>query len=137
MATRIEESLLVAALYRGGRPDDRGWTSNSDQVVTLSLFYSEDISAEECAARFFHERYVGGLYRPNGELNDQVAARYRVLIDLIGQRPDLIAGGGDLISPADPTFTACRLTVAGRELARSLVPTFRQKPEFPNWPDRP
>jgi hypothetical protein len=135
--TRIEESLLVAAYYRGGRPEDRGWTSNCDQVVTLSLFYTEDISAEECAERFFHRRYVGGLYREDGTLEESVEERYRVLIRLIGERPEWIEGGGDLGSPADPTFTACRLTAAGRELARSLVATFRPKPEFPNWPDRP
>ena len=50
--------------------------------------------------------------------------------------PGFIEGGGDLKRPADPTYTSCRLTVAGQRLALTFLPDFRRKPEFPNWPDR-
>lgn len=132
---RVEQSLLVAAYYRGGRPEDARWTSNSDQVVALSLFYTEDISAEDCAERFSRRRYVGGLYQKDGRLDNMVGKRYAVLRGLLEEHPELIVGGGDFQKPADPTFTACRLTNAGRELACSLVSSFPRKPEFPNWPD--
>jgi hypothetical protein len=132
----VEESLLVASYYRGGSPDDRIWTSNADQVVTLSFFYTGDISSEVCIERFSRRGYVGGLYQEDGKLIEWIETRYRVLIELIREHPELMEGGGDLETPADPTFTACRLTVAGLRLACSLVPSFRQKPEFPDWPDR-
>lgn len=134
--TSVEESLLVAAFYRGGCPDDPNWTSNSDQVVTLSLFYTNDISPEDCVERFFQRGYVGGLYEEDGELKELIKTRYRVLIELIRKNPELIKGGGNLEMPADPTFTACRLTVAGQKTACLLTASFRQKPEFPNWPDQ-
>lgn len=132
----VEESLLVAAYYRGGSPDDRIWTSNSDQVVTLSLFYTGDISSEDCIERFSKRGYVSGLYEEDGELNELIETRYRVLIELIRESPELIEGGGNLRLPADPTYTACRLTVAGQEAACLLMQSFRKKPDFPNWPDR-
>jgi hypothetical protein len=133
----VEESLLVAAYYRGGMPEDHVWGSNSDQVITLSLFYSGDISVEDCAERFAIRHYVGKLYDMPGELADMIKARYRNLIELIREHADLILGGGDLRTPADPTYTACRLTHAGRKLAYSLLPKFPRKPDLPNWPDNP
>jgi len=44
--TSVEYSLLVGAYFRGG------WTSNSDQIVTLSLFYTGDVSFAECESVF-------------------------------------------------------------------------------------
>jgi hypothetical protein len=133
---KVEESLLVAAFFRGGNPDDQSWGSNCDQVVTLSLFYTGDISFEECVERFSRRSYVGGLYQESGELDESVKARYCVLISLIAKHSELIKGGGNLKLPADPTYTACRLTLAGERRALVLIPSFRQKPEFPNWSDR-
>ena len=40
----IEKSLLLAAYFRGGNQADDVWTSNSDQILTLSLFYTGDIN---------------------------------------------------------------------------------------------
>ena len=48
----IEKSLLLAAYYRGGCQTDAVWSSNSDQIVTVSLFYTGDISSTECVRRF-------------------------------------------------------------------------------------
>jgi hypothetical protein len=132
----VEESLLVAAYSRGGSPDDGCWTSNSDQILALSLFYTGDISSEDCAERFSRKSYVGKLYLPDGELTELIEARYMALIHLLREHPELIEGGGDFETPAYPTFTSCRLTVAGQKLACSLEPAFRQKPDFPNWPDQ-
>jgi hypothetical protein len=132
----IDESLLLAAFFRGGSLDDQVSVSNSDQVVTLSLFYTGDISFEECAARFSRRSCVGGLYDGECQLMEMIAERYGLLIQLVRDHPDLIEGAGDLRTPADPTFTSCRLTVAGRALALKLIPSFREKPEFPNWPDQ-
>ena len=51
--SKTQKSLLVAAYFRGGNPDDGdGWFSNCDQVVTLSLFYTGNMSYEECIERF-------------------------------------------------------------------------------------
>lgn len=130
------KSLLVAAYFRGGSPDDQGWGSNCDQVITLSLFYTGDISFEECSERFSQRRYVGGLYQNGGELDKSVKRRYRALLKLLRRWPEFIEGAGDLKRPADPTYTSCRLTVAGQKLALMFMPEFRRKPEFPNWPDR-
>ncbi len=133
--TRAEESLLLAAWSRGGSLDDSRWTSNSDQVVTLSLFYTGEISAEDCQERFSVRRYMQKLYE-HGELSEQIAIRYRQLIEPFRKHPELIEGGGNLEIPADPTYTACRLTTAGLERACLLKATFPTKPEFPNWPDK-
>lgn len=132
----VEQSLLVAAYYRGGNPDEGVWGSNCDQVITLSLFYTGEISREDCAERFSRRSYVDKLYEMGGRLNKTIEARYRNLIRLIRDHPDLIEGGGDLGRPADPTYTSCRLTNAGLDFARSLIESFPPKPEFPNWPDR-
>ncbi|HTI51247.1 MAG TPA: hypothetical protein VL475_09860, partial [Planctomycetaceae bacterium] len=132
----IDESLLVAAYLRGGSPDDGVWVSNSDQIVTLSLFYTGEISSGECAARFSRRSYVGGLYDEKCRLTDRIAARYDRLLELLRAHPELIEGGGDLVTPADPTYTSCRLTLGGRTLACALAPSLPQKPEFPNWPDK-
>jgi hypothetical protein len=132
----VEESLLVAAYYRGMSPKEHGWVSNSDQIVTLSLFYTGEISSEDCTERFARRSYVGRLYQPDGELSEPIATRYGRLISLLRDHPELIGGGGDLETPSDPTFTSCRLTAAGRYLASSLVPSFPKKPKFPNWPDK-
>lgn len=133
--THIQESLLVAAFFRGGNPDDNVWGSNCDQVVTLSLFYTGGISSDECIERFSRRSYVGGLYDIGGELNTTIKARYRDLIELISNHPDLIQGGGDFDRPADPTYTSCRLTHKGRDIVTTIIPKFPQKPQFPNWPD--
>lgn len=134
--SRADESLVVAAYYRGRIPSDRDWFSNSDQIVTLSLFYTGEISSEECVRRFSERSYVGGLYHEDGELTELVETRYRELIKLLRESPELIEGAGNLETPADPTFTSCRLTAVGEKLACLLIPSFREKPEFPNWPDR-
>ena len=112
------------------------WSSNSDQVLTLSLFYTGDISHDDCASRFANRPYLRRVYDDNGQLNEEITHRYKALIALIQQHPDLIEGGGNLKAPADPTYTACGLTDAGCQLARTLVSSFQTKPEFPNWPDR-
>lgn len=134
--TWVKQSLLVAAYYRGGNPDDGVWGSNCDQVVTLSLFYTGDLSFDECAERFSRRSYVGGLYDRGGKLNRRVNARYRELIELMRDRPDLIEGGGELGRPADPPYTSCRLTHAGADSAGLLIEKFPRKPNFPNWPDK-
>jgi hypothetical protein len=132
----VEESLLLAAYFRGGPPGDHVWTSNSDQILTLSLFYTGDISSEDCAERFSRKSYISKLYEPDGELSELIETRYGHLIDLVRKHPELIEGGGNLKTPADPTFTSCRLTVAGQRLACSVASSFRPKPDFPNWPDK-
>jgi hypothetical protein len=132
----IEASLLVAAYFRGGNHDDGVWTSNCDQVVTLSLFYTGDVSADECKRRFSQRCYVGGLYNEAGELCPTIEIRYQALIIFINRNPELIEGGGNLKTPADPTYTSCRLTKAGMDLAISSMAAFPSKPDFPNWPDR-
>ncbi len=134
--TRIEEAILAAAYFRGREPSENVWASNSDQVLTLSLFYTEDISFEDCASRFEQRPHLRRTYDDDGQLNEQIRHRYEVLLDLIQRRPDLIEGGGNLTDPADPSYTACGLTDAGCQMARALLPSFPQKPEFPNWPDR-
>lgn len=142
--TQIEEALVLAAYFRGGRQDDRVWTSNSDQILTLSLFYTGDITCSECEERFLKRSYMQKLYvdtadpieNPSGELADEIKDRFRILISLLQGHPELIEGGGDFDTPADPTFTACRLTEAGLQLAESLKTHFPSKPDFPNWPDR-
>jgi hypothetical protein len=134
--TQIEESVLVATFFRGGDPESRIWASNSDQVLTLSLFYTGDISSEECVVRFLQKGYVGGLYQDDGELNEVIACRYGVLINLLQTHPELIEGGGDFNAPAFPTYTSCRLTRAGQQLACELIPIFPRKPDFQHWPDK-
>jgi hypothetical protein len=132
----VEKALLLAAYYRGGSPDDRVWVSNADQIVTLSLFYTDDISSDDCAERFSRRSYVGKLYEAGGRLAEAIETRYGALISLLRRHRELIEGGGDLETPADPTYTSCRLTVAGQVLAHSLKPAFPEKPEFPDWPDK-
>jgi hypothetical protein len=112
------------------------WASNSDQILTLSLFHSGDICRDDCIFRFANRGYVGCLYDRNGNLNEDIASRYQVLIDLLRAHASLMKGGGDMQTPADPTFTACRLTDAGCRRALSVIDLFPQKPEFPEWPDR-
>ncbi len=134
--TRIEESLLLSAYFRGKDPSAQIWSSNSDQVLTLSLFYTGDISHDDCVSRFKNRPYLRRVYDDGVQLNEKIKQRYGILISLIQKRPDLIQSGGDLRTPADPTYTACGLTITGCQLARSLESGFPQKPEFPNWPDR-
>ena len=134
--SRIEEAILVAAYFRGKDPSVQVWSSNCDQVVTLSLFYTGDISHDDCKSRFETRSYLRGVYDDNGQLNEQIRHRYELLITLIQRHPDLIEGGGNLKDRADPTYTACGLTDAGCQLTRTLVSSFPKKPEFPNWPDR-
>ena len=132
----IDNSLLLAAFFRGNTHEQDRWTSCSDQVVTLSLFYTGNISSGECESRFSERSYVGGLYDDNGDLQPEIESRYNELIELIRQYPALIEGGGDFDTPAYPTYTACRLTDRAIKLVPDLLATFPRKPEFPNWPDR-
>ena len=134
--TLIEQSLVLAAWFRGNPSNQSVFSSSCDQVVTLSLFYTGDISSTECARRFSVKPYVGSLYDDEGDLRDEIRLRYLDLIRLIRTHPELIRGGGDLELPADPTYTACRLTAEGDRLVASLVGLFPRKPEFPNWPDK-
>lgn len=133
--TRVEQSLLLAAYFRGNLPGQHGWTSSCDQVVTLSLFYTGDISYEDCQLRFSVKSYVSSLYDEDGELTQEIRSRYEELILLLRAHPDLIEGGGNLDTPADPTFTACRLTTEGDKLIPSIIHQFPAKPDFPCWPD--
>jgi hypothetical protein len=134
--TRIEEALLLAAYFRGGSHDQKQWNSNSDQILTLSLFYTGDISETDCACRFAIRSHIQELYDESGELTEEIDGRYKVLINLLQEHPELIEGGGNLATPAYPTFTACRLTDTGLALATTLVTRFPNKPDFTNWPDR-
>lgn len=133
---REQEAILLAAYFRGGDPDAVVWTSNCDQVVTLSLFYTGDISTNDCIDRFAVKSYVGKLYQDDGELNGMIASRYQTLIELLQSHPHLFEGGGNLKTPAHPTFTSCRLTREGQQFALSLAKNFPGKPDFPNWPDK-
>ena len=132
----IDKSLLLAAFFRGNTHEQDRWTSCSDQVVTLSLFYTDEITAGECESRFSERSYVGGLYDDNGDLKPEIESRYNKLIELTRQYPSLIEGGGDFDTPAHPTYTACRLTDDALKLVPDLIATFPHKPEFANWPDR-
>lgn len=132
----VRSSLLLAAYFRGNKLEDDRWTSCTDQVLTLSLFYTGYITTDECLKRFSIRRYVGGLYTKGGRLVGPIRTRYRALITLIGEQPHLIEGGGNLERPADPTFTACRLTDEGLRLIPEIIGLFPRKPDFPNWPDR-
>lgn len=134
--TRVEQSLLLAAFFRGNPPEQDWWTSSCDQVVTLSLFYTGEISFEECQVRFSTKSYVASLYDDEGELTSEIRSRYEELIRLLRGHPELILGGGNFDTRADPTYTACRLTKAGGELIPSIIRQFPAKPDFPNWPDR-
>jgi hypothetical protein len=134
--TRIEQSLLLATFFRGNPPDQDWWTSSCDQVVTLSLYYTGEITFEECQGRFSKKSYVSFLYDSEGELTSEIRSRYEELIRFLRGHPNLIQGGGDLDMPADPTYTACRLTKAGDELIPSIIRQFPAKPDFPRWPDR-
>lgn len=136
--SHIDESLLLAAWFRGRTPGaSEGWTANVDQVLALSMFYTGDISREQCALWFLQRSYVQELYEvPFESLTSEVADRDQVLIELLETRPDLIIGGGDWKLPSFPTFRACGLTVAGAELVPMLIDRFPAKPEFPNWPDK-
>lgn len=134
--SQIEQSLLLATFFRGNLPDQRAWTSCSDQILTLSLFYTGDISADECQTRFSSRRYVGGLYSDEGEIHPQIEARYRCLIELLRKHPELIEGGGNFETPGCPAYTACRLTDDGLRIIPHIIELFPGKPDFPNWPDR-
>lgn len=133
---RIHDAIILAAFFRGGDPATFGWISNCDQVVTLSLFYTGDISTGECIDRFAVKSYVGGLYQDGGELHPMISDRYKLLIDLLKSHQHLIQGGGDFELPADPTYTSCRLTREGDQAAFAVVNNFPAKPDFPNWPDK-
>ncbi|WP_417387122.1 hypothetical protein [Gimesia sp.] len=134
--TSIEKALILAAYFRGGSPDDETWTSNTDQILTLSLFYSGELTAEECVRRFARRSGLQKLYTAEGELTEEIANRYQVLIQLLQKHPGLIEGNGNFTLPAHPTFTSCRLTNDGFLLAASLINRFPQKPAFPDWPDQ-
>lgn len=143
--TRIDESLILAAYFRGGsQAQGNAWFSNTDQILTLSLFYTGDITEADCVGRFSRRSYVGKLYdnsveiteeHPWGKLTEEIDGRYKVLIHLLREHAELLEGGGNFETPAHPTFTSCRLTDAGLQLAVTLVGRFPTKPVFPNWPD--
>jgi hypothetical protein len=133
--SRLESSLLLAMYFRGMLVEER-WVSNSDQIVTLSLFYTGDLSGDECARRFLQRSYKADLYEQNGDLKSDIANRYRELIKLLQDHPDLIEGGGDFETPAYPTYTSCRLTSRGVDLIPAIIDAFPAKPDFPNWPDK-
>ena len=114
----IEKSLLLAAFFRGGSPDDSPWTANSDQIVTLSLFYSGNITAEDCIERFATKGYISKLYDDDAELTAEIEMRYGMLQELLQMRPHLIEGRGNSENPADPQYTSCRLTKIGQKLER-------------------
>ena len=132
--TPVQEALLLAAFFRGNTVDFQRWISCNDQVTTLSLFYTGDITAADCQERFATRGYVSSLYTEDGLLLPNIAERYAALIRLIHKYPNLIQGGGDLKSPASPTFTACRLTAAGNELIPDLAQRLPRTPDFPSWP---
>lgn len=132
----IDKSLLLAAFFRGNTREQERWTSNSDQVVTLSLFYTGDISSDECQSRFSNPGYLSGLCDDTGELHPQIETRYQHLIELLRTQPRLIEGGGDFDMPVWPTYTACRLTDEGLRLIPEVIDLFPHKPEFPNWQDQ-
>ncbi len=132
----VDRSLLLATYFRGNTLDQDRWTSCSDQVLTLSLFYTSDVSHEDCISRFSNRGYVSRLCDDEGRLCQQISSRYQNLIDLLDRQPLLLEGGGDFDTPAYPTFKACRLTNEGIQLVPQLVLLFPTKPEFPNWPDR-
>lgn len=142
--TRIEESLVLAAYFRGGSKDQQTWRSNTDQILTLSLFYTGDITGTDCAQRLSQRSYVQKLYdeaadeveHPWGKLTEEVQGRYDILIGLLRSHPELIEGKGNFDTPALPTYTSCRLTEAGLRLAETLEEQFSKKPDFPNWPDK-
>lgn len=131
----IDKSLLLAAFFRGNATNQELWTSCSDQVVTLSLFYTGEINFNECESRFSNRGCVGGLYQEFGELQPLIRTRYQLLVDLIRNKPQYIEGGGDFETPADTTFTACRLTDKGVQLATMIIEEFPSKPVFTNWSD--
>jgi hypothetical protein len=131
----LDQALLLATYFRGNLPNQNGWTSSSDQVLVLSLFYLGEITAAECQSRFSCHRYLRGLYAANGSLNPRIMSQYMALIQLLRRLPELIEGGGDFESPADPTYTACRLTATGIGLIPEIIDMFPRKPDFPNWPD--
>lgn len=146
--TRIEESLVLAAYRRGGSQKhrkDHGQTPGTDEILTLSLFYSDDTTPTDCVERFAYRSYVQKLYQkatdPNdappfgGKLTDEINGRYSVLINLLRTHPELIEGIGNFDLPTHPTFTSCWLTDAGVRLAETLLGQFPKKPDFPNWPD--
>ena len=132
----IDKSLLLATFFRGNTQEQDSWTSCSDQVVTLSLFYTGSISASECESRFSERSYVAGLYDANGDLQPEIESRYNDLIALIQKHPSLIQGSGDFDTPAFPTYTACRLTHKAMQFIPDFFAEFPCKPEFRNWPDR-
>jgi hypothetical protein len=136
--SRIDESLLLAAWFRGGEPGGNdGGAANTDQVLALSLFYTGDISGEECTRWFSQRGYVRELFElPFESLTTVATARDQALIELLKARSDLIVGHGDWKTPCFPTFRACGLTAAGAELAPILIDRFPAKPDFPNWPDK-
>ena len=143
--TAVEESIILAAYFRGGSQDDCAWTSNTDQILTLALFYTGDISSADCVSRFAIRSYIQKLYDEDadvtkenvwGMLTTEIETRYRVLINLLHEHPELIEGGGNFEHPAHPTYTSCRLTKAGLYLAESLINSFPRKPDFRNWPDK-
>lgn len=131
--SKVEESFLVAAYFRGVT-ENTGWTSNSDQIVALSLYYTGNITFQDCEDRFS----LGCVknYDKNVELFPEVRDRYRALLDFVERYPEYIDAAGDLVTPADPTYTSCRLTAAGVSLAIELIDRFPDKPGFAHWPDK-
>ena len=134
--TSVEESLLLATYFRGRVPEDDRWRANSNQILTLSLYFTGDISYEDCASRLDTRPYVRKVYDENGKLTEEIIDRHKILINLLQEHAELIEGAGGFEDGTEPTYTACRLTDAGLELAVKLIDKFPKKPDFPNWPDR-
>ena len=129
-----QQSFLVAAWFRGCAEQTR-WLSNADQIVALSLYYTGDITFEDCTRRFSTRGHVPN-YDENGDLLIEVRDRYRALLDFVSQHSELLEARGDIQTPADPAFTSCHLTALGLSLASELIVRFPKKPEFPHWPDK-
>jgi hypothetical protein len=135
--TPIEQSLLLATYFRCGSREQRGWTANTSQILTLSLFYTGEICRNDCIARFSNRPYLSRVYDAAGEVAPEIEARYNALLDLLRKRPDLLESNGiNFDQPAEPPYTACRLTPDGLRLAVTIAPVFPSKPDFPTWPDQ-
>lgn len=131
----IAASLIVATYYRGGDYRENVWGANCDQILTLSLYFTGDLSQDECLARFAVRGHVQSLYDDSG-LTDVISQRYQHLINLLREQATFIEGGGNFRLPADPTYTSCRLTPAGCEIASCLAGQFPAPPEFLYWANR-
>lgn len=131
--TRVEQALFAAAYFRARFPGDR--FANNAHIIVLSMFYTGEVSHQDCENWFSVYATTRLLYDLNGEIDAGVRQRYGVLIALTKKYPELLEGGGNLVLPADPSFTACNLSLAGEEVAKKLVSQFPEKPKY-SRPDK-